>query len=85
VKKFTPSKGKGKKIPMPASKTPDLAAGSHKLKALQGMKGIVKPGQKKKIEDIEHFMKHRNEYDMKNSRMFAGKYPKSKKKRSNFI
>jgi hypothetical protein len=49
-----------KKIKIESTKvSPAFAAGSHKLKALQKHKGIVKPALAKKLTKTEKWMKKR--------------------------
>ena len=74
--------GSGGKV---RTSAPALSAGSHTLKALQGASGATTVKERKKAEDTEKFIKHRNEYEMKSSKGFKqGKKEKSKR-RNNFI
>jgi hypothetical protein len=58
----TTKKPKTGKVTIPETKTKEapLAAGSHKLRALQKHKGVVKPKTAKKLEKIEHKIKKRD-------------------------
>ena len=74
--------GSGGKV---RTSAPALSAGSHTLKALQGASGSTTVKERKKAEDIEKFIKHRNEFDMKGSKGFKSYKKEKSKRRNNYI